>query len=381
MYKIEADVQSYTIKELYDMYKQGNLILDIDFQRGDLWPAAKRTNYIHSALLGILIISPAFLFARHVSTREDGTSVSTLRTLDGKQRLTTLFEFIENKYSLASLAGEENICYSVYSEESPIQQQIELSNSETSPESPITVEYNEETHIATYTLLSDKTKGVFFKDLGSLQELFLNSKAQCTLILNPTREQEHLYFDRVNDGVKMSLLDRTRVYCAATHTIRAVAERNQDFFRIMFKESKLKQKPEDPIIIKTKLMLDAAKTKTLSDISLSSKYYKKYASSLAEDTDFSDVEFVFNRALEIYNEMPDDEDFGKPKEFFISTTPVFLALVPYMVSNYSNAQLIYAIKEIGKNNPKVFKLTGAAHSPNGETVSSRHRFLHKLLTD
>lgn len=381
MYKIEADVQSYTIKELYDMYKQGTLVLDIDFQRGDLWPTTKRTNYIHSALLGILIISPAFLFARHVTTRDDGTSVSTLRALDGKQRLTTLFDFIENKYALASLAGEENISYTVYSETSPIAQQIEMTEPGADADSSIMVEYDESTHIATYTLLSEKTKGLYFKDLGSLQDLFLNSKAQCTLILNPTREQEHLYFDRVNDGVKMSTLDRTRVYCAATHSIRELAERNQDFFKVMFKEAKLKQKPEDPIIIKTKLMIDAAKSKTLSDISLSSKYYKKYASSLTEDVDLSDVEFVFSRALEIYNEMPDDEDFGKPKEFFITTTPIFLALAPYLASEYSNAQLIYAIKEIGTSNPKVFKLTGAAHSPNGETVSSRHRYIRKLLTE
>lgn len=374
MYKIEADVQSFTVRELYDMYKKGQLVLDIDFQRGDLWANSKRTGYIHSALLGILIISPAFLFSRHVSTREGGTSVSEFRTLDGKQRLTTLFDFIENKFALSSLAGEESISYSVYRDEAPV-----ILDSSEEGGLLFTVEYDAENHLATYTLAGDKTKGLYFKDLDVFQELFLNTKAQCTMILNPTKEQEHMYFDRVNDGVKMSTLDRTRVYCEATHRIRKLAEENQDFFKIMFKEAKLKQKPEDPIIIKTKLMLETAKAKNFAEVSLSSKFYKKYAASLAEDVDLDDVAYIFSRALEIYSEMPDEEDFGKPKEFFITTTPIFLALAPFLAENYSNEQLIDVIKIIGTTEPKVFKLTGSAHSPNGDVIAARQKYITKLL--
>ncbi|ORA51975.1 hypothetical protein BST22_13695 [Mycolicibacterium chubuense] len=64
-----------------------------DFQRYEVWPIQKRSRLVESVLLGLPI--PLFYFAEE----EDGTEV----VIDGQQRLTSLFRFIDNEYSLKGL--------------------------------------------------------------------------------------------------------------------------------------------------------------------------------------------------------------------------------------------------------------------------------------
>lgn len=70
-------------------------LLDLgpEFQRGLVWNARQKSELIESILMGI----PLPLF--YVKENEDGVYI----IVDGKQRLSTMFDFIDNKFSLGQL--------------------------------------------------------------------------------------------------------------------------------------------------------------------------------------------------------------------------------------------------------------------------------------
>lgn len=364
MFKFETDSKIFRLQELYDMLKQGTLSMNIMIQRGDLWSIKQRSLFVHSALLGILDVQPPFIFSRRLVYRDDGTSSSMYCVLDGKQRLTSLFNFIDGLYALSHLEGEESVSCSTYTE------------SFTDGEYPIYKRYDEDSHICTSTITGEGLEGLKFQDLGEFCSILLNSTVHCTVLMDPTPEQEALVFSRLNNGKPMSKLDQARAVCKATSEIRNVAELHEEFFNIMFKKAQLSKKPEDEIVVKTKIMLDAAESGTIDNVNLSSKSYSEYIQNMEASVDLSKVSDVFSRAVDIYNSIPEDENFNKST--FIANKSVFLALVPFLAMDYSDEELIYVIKEITLNKLDAFK-TGSSHSPNAAAISSRHQVVADIL--
>lgn len=88
----------FDLKRKYDRYLQNNknnvLILDASFQReGNIWNIKGKSLLIESILLGIPIPSI------YVYEGENGNLI----VIDGRQRLTTIFDFISDKYKLTGL--------------------------------------------------------------------------------------------------------------------------------------------------------------------------------------------------------------------------------------------------------------------------------------
>jgi len=100
---LEEDVQSgrnkiYTeqgdpeIESLYNKWKRGKLIIQPDFQRQFVWDSKKSSRLIESALLDIPL--PVV----YISQEKDGNEY----VIDGQQRLTSFFSFIDGKFPDAS---------------------------------------------------------------------------------------------------------------------------------------------------------------------------------------------------------------------------------------------------------------------------------------
>ena len=82
-----------TVREIVNRIEKGRYLLDPDFQRDFVWSATKQSRLIESCLMRIPL--PVF----YVAEAKDGKII----VVDGLQRLTTFFRFINNQFSLIGL--------------------------------------------------------------------------------------------------------------------------------------------------------------------------------------------------------------------------------------------------------------------------------------
>ena len=92
---IKVEKGFYTVFELKRKFDSENkkIILDSDFQREAVWDIFQKSELIESILMGLPL--PIFYFNEDKKGR--------LIVIDGRQRLTALFEYLDNKFSLGKL--------------------------------------------------------------------------------------------------------------------------------------------------------------------------------------------------------------------------------------------------------------------------------------
>ncbi len=98
-----ANYSVYELKRRYDRTISGNnsgaIILDDSFQRNNVWNNTKKSQLIESLLLGIPI---PYIYVY------EGKN-NSLIVIDGRQRLSAIFEFLDNKYALKGLEFLTNL--------------------------------------------------------------------------------------------------------------------------------------------------------------------------------------------------------------------------------------------------------------------------------
>lgn len=88
--------QTWSILEIYQKTKSGRLNLSPDYQRNNIWKIDKQTAFIESLFMGI-IIPPIYV------VEIPGTNMleeSSYEVVDGKQRLSTIKNFLTNEIAL-----------------------------------------------------------------------------------------------------------------------------------------------------------------------------------------------------------------------------------------------------------------------------------------
>lgn len=80
-----------SVLEAYNLYRKGELIVNRKYQRKLVWTPNEKTMLIDSIMKSYPL--PLFLFAKNVATNK----YKGLEILDGVQRLTAIFDFIENR--------------------------------------------------------------------------------------------------------------------------------------------------------------------------------------------------------------------------------------------------------------------------------------------
>ncbi len=86
--KIYTDKGDPEIDSLYEKYKRGKLVLQLDFQRYFVWDNVKSSRLIESALLDIPL--PVIYLSEGKDCKE--------YVIDGQKRLTAFFSFIDGKF-------------------------------------------------------------------------------------------------------------------------------------------------------------------------------------------------------------------------------------------------------------------------------------------
>lgn len=118
MYNIKVERGFYTVYELKRKYdgKTKRIILDSDFQRESVWKPIQKAELIESILMGLPL--PIFYFNQDKMGR--------LIVVDGRQRLTALFEFMDDAWALKNLKVLSELNGKHFSDLDPIvQSQIE----------------------------------------------------------------------------------------------------------------------------------------------------------------------------------------------------------------------------------------------------------------
>ena len=90
---VRVTKKDFSIFELFRKYQKKQLILDVDFQRKEVWGSKQKCELIESILMGLPL--PIFYFKQQNN--------ATYVVVDGKQRLSTLFEFLNNGFALKTL--------------------------------------------------------------------------------------------------------------------------------------------------------------------------------------------------------------------------------------------------------------------------------------
>lgn len=90
---IKIEQVQYSIFELKRKYDRNLICIDPDFQRLDVWGSRQKSELIESVIMGIPL--PLIYLAENA----DGKLI----VVDGRQRLNTFFEFLDNKFKLRNL--------------------------------------------------------------------------------------------------------------------------------------------------------------------------------------------------------------------------------------------------------------------------------------
>lgn len=90
---IRVTKKDFSVYELFRKYNKNQLVLEVDFQRNNVWTPKQKCELIESILMGLPL--PIFYFKQQNN--------STYVVVDGRQRLSTLFEFLNNDFMLKGL--------------------------------------------------------------------------------------------------------------------------------------------------------------------------------------------------------------------------------------------------------------------------------------
>lgn len=91
--KVVLDKADRSLSELHRWHKSGRIIIDPEWQRNYVWDLSRASKLIESFLLDIPV--PVVYFAK--------TDSGKYEVIDGLQRLTSVFNFFDNKYKLQKL--------------------------------------------------------------------------------------------------------------------------------------------------------------------------------------------------------------------------------------------------------------------------------------
>lgn len=94
--------QTWSISEIYQKIKSKKLILDPIYQREVIWDKYKKTAFIESLYMGIMI-PPIYVVE---VPGEDMLSENSYEVVDGKQRITSIMEFITGELKLETKSLE-----------------------------------------------------------------------------------------------------------------------------------------------------------------------------------------------------------------------------------------------------------------------------------
>ncbi len=109
---VAPDKNDRSLAEFHRWYKRKRLVVDPEWQREYVWDRNRASRLIESFLIDLPV--PVI----YLATNSEGN----YEVIDGLQRLTSVFDFLDNKYALTSLAIRKDVNGKKFSDLDPMEQ-------------------------------------------------------------------------------------------------------------------------------------------------------------------------------------------------------------------------------------------------------------------
>lgn len=100
---MEAHLQDRTVKELVDLRREGFMVPNPEYQRGEVWTLDQKKKLIDSVLRGYQL---PMIYLHDIRRTVAGRVMERFEIIDGQQRTTALSDFVEGAFSLYDIDDE-----------------------------------------------------------------------------------------------------------------------------------------------------------------------------------------------------------------------------------------------------------------------------------
>lgn len=279
--------------QLSSMVKNNKIVFDNVIQRGYVWEQKRKSALIESMVLGVPIPD---IFAKRYDDGSGKKSSNVYDIMDGKQRLSTIYQFINNKFSLTELP--------------PITYYDEMTGKE-----------------ETFDM-----SGMMFDELPEgLQEKIKNARISVIYFDNLTKYEERELFKRLNAGKPLSTKSRLLASCNNIEELLGIGS-HEMFDEMMTKKAK-ENKDQVSLVMKIWCMMN----QNINEVCFESKSFNP----LIEKTEITESEKesmleVLNLIKETHDTLIEIGNKKVAKKLYKETHMV--SLVPYF-----NKAVKYAI--------------------------------------
>lgn len=281
----------WSAKQISSMVKNGKINFEHISQRSLVWERARKSNLIESMILSYPIPQ---VFAKRLVGEENKKGNSIYFVLDGKQRLSTVKEYLNDEFALTQLQ-------------------------------PVTYfddELNEEVTL-------DITNKKFSELPDGLKDLLNTVTFSIVYFDNLTKEEEKIMFRKLNNGKALSTKSRTLASAKDIEILLDIG--SHELFQKMLSDKARSNKNQAVIVAKALTMLN----EQVEDISFASKDFNPAIESM-EITDGEKLELVkvFDYIVGVHDELKDNHERDVAKKLYTETHLV--SLIPYVKQSLEN---------------------------------------------
>jgi len=102
---MNIEVKSYPLSELLDLRKNNMLVVNAEYQRGEVWRPYQKKRLIDSVLRGYPI---SLIYLHYIKREVAGHQREDFEIIDGQQRINALYEFHEGAFKLFDPVKDES---------------------------------------------------------------------------------------------------------------------------------------------------------------------------------------------------------------------------------------------------------------------------------
>lgn len=281
----------WSAKQISSMVKNGKINFEHISQRSLVWERARKSNLIESLILSYPVPQ---VYARRIVGKENKKGDSIYFILDGKQRLSTIKEFLNDEFALTKLSS---VTY--FDDELNEEVTLDISNKKFS-----------ELPDGLKDLLNTVTFSIVYFD-------------------NLTKEEEKILFRKLNNGKPLSTKSRTLASAKDIETLLDIG--SHKLFQEMLSEKSRANKNQAVIVAKVLTML----TSNVNEISFASKEFNPAIEEMeisAEEKEM--LAEIFDYIANVHDELKDNKEKDVAKKLYTETH--LISLIPYIKAAIEN---------------------------------------------